>query len=126
MYLIWYTLTYFYFSISFWLINLLINDTELPSLNCVTSFGQLLCLLIISIPKLQNDRVQPQKHVYTLIKSVKLINPTTDGIKYYEDFGSMEVINLNQVRCVIGRIVDHGRWAIVDCSTSSARPHVTK
>jgi hypothetical protein len=60
--------------------------------------------------------------VYALIKPVKLIDPTADGIKYYKDFGSMEFIDLNQVKCVIGRIMDRGRWAIVDRSTSSARP----
>ena len=85
-------------------------------------FGQLLRLLIISIPESQNDRVQPQMLVYALIKSVKLIDPTVDGIKYYKDFGSMEFIDLNQVKCVIGWIMDHGRWAIVDRSTSSAQP----
>jgi hypothetical protein len=88
-------------------------------------FGQLLRLLIISIPESENDQVQPQMLVYTLIKSVKLINPTADGIKYYKGFGSMEFVDLNQVKCVIGWIMDRGRWAIVDRSTSSAWPHVT-
>ena len=60
--------------------------------------------------------------IYVLIKSVKLIDPTVDGINYYEDFGSMEFVNLDQVKCVIGQIMDRGRWAIVDCSTSSAWP----
>jgi hypothetical protein len=88
-------------------------------------YGQLLCLLIVNIPESQNDQVQPQTLVYALIKSVKLIDSTADGIKYYENFGSMEFVDLNQVKCVIGQIMDCGRWAIVDHSTSSAQPHVT-
>jgi hypothetical protein len=89
-------------------------------------YGQLLRLLIISVPESQNDQIQPQTLVYALIKSVKLINPTApDGIKYYENFGSMEFVDLNQVKCVIGRIMDRGKWAIVDRSISSARIHVT-
>jgi hypothetical protein len=83
-------------------------------------YGQLLRLLIINIPESQNDRVQPQTLVYALIKSVKLIDSTADGIKYYENFGSMEFVDLNQVKCVVGRIMDRGRWAIVDRSTSFA------
>jgi hypothetical protein len=83
-------------------------------------YGQLLRLLIINIPESQNDRVHPQTLVYALIKSVKLIDSTADGIKYYENFGSMEFVNLNQVKCVVGRIMDRGRWAIVDRSTSFA------
>lgn len=89
-------------------------------------YGQLLRLLIVSIPESQDDQIQPQTLVYALIKSVKLINPTVDGIKYYEDFGPMEFVDLNQVKCIIGRIMDCGRWAIVDCSTSeSSAIHVT-
>jgi hypothetical protein len=49
-----------------------------------------------------------------------------DGIKYYKDFGFMEFIDLNQMKCVIGQIMDCGRQAIVDCSISFAWPHVTK
>jgi hypothetical protein len=40
MYLIWYTLTYFYFSISFWLIDLLISNAKHLSLNCMTSLAK--------------------------------------------------------------------------------------
>jgi hypothetical protein len=90
-------------------------------------YGQLLRLLVVSVPESQNDQIRPQTLVYALIKSIKLINPTTtaDGIKYYENFGSMEFVDLNQVKCVIGRIMDRGRWAIVDRSTLSARINVT-
>lgn len=88
-------------------------------------YGQLLRILIINIPESQNGQIQPQTLAYALIKSVKLIDPTTAGIKYYEAFGSMEFVDLNQVKCVIGRIMDRGRWAIVDRSTSSAQIHAT-
>ena len=46
MYLIWYTLTYFYFSISFWLINSLINNAEHLSLNCMTSLANYFTFLL--------------------------------------------------------------------------------
>ena len=88
-------------------------------------YGQLLRILIITVSESQDDQILPQTLVYALIKSVILINPTTDGIKYYEDFGPMEFVDLNQVKCVIERIMDRRRWAIVDRSTSSARIDVT-
>ena len=88
-------------------------------------YGQLLRLLIINVPESHDDRIQPQTLVYALIKSVTLINPTADGIKYYKDFGPMEFVDLNQVKCVIGRIMYRGRWAIVDRSTTSAQIDVT-
>jgi hypothetical protein len=88
-------------------------------------YGQLLRLLIVNVPESQDDHIQPQTLVYALIKSVILINPTADGIKYYENFGPMEFVDLNQVKCIIGRIMDRGKWAIVDRSTSSAQIDVT-
>jgi hypothetical protein len=33
------------------------------------------------------------------------------------------MIDLNQVQCVVGRIFDRGKWAIVDRSTSVAEIH---
>jgi hypothetical protein len=88
-------------------------------------YGQLLRLLIITVPESQDNQIEPQTLVYALIKSVIVINPSTNGIKYYENFGPTEFVDLNQVKCVIGRIMDRGRWAIVDRSASSARIDVT-
>jgi hypothetical protein len=28
--------------------------------------------------------------------------------------GPTEFVDLNQIKCVVGRIKDHGRWSIVD------------
>jgi hypothetical protein len=86
-------------------------------------YGQLLRILIINVPESQNGQIQSQTLAYALIKSVRLINPSADRIKYYEDFGPMEFVDLNQVKCAIGRIKDRGRWAIIDRSTSSAQIH---
>ena len=37
-------------------------------------------------------------------------------ISYYKDCGAEEVVDLNTVKCVIGRVKDRGEWAIVDRS----------
>ena len=60
MYLIWYTLTYFYFSISFWLINLLINDAEHLSLNCVTSLAKYFTFLSSAFPIRKTTKSSPK------------------------------------------------------------------
>lgn len=82
------------------------------------------CLWKLNLVSPACNKIQPQTLVYAPIKSVKLTNPTTNGIKYYEDFSSMEFVDLNQVKCVIGQIMDCKRWAIVDHSTSSLCMHV--
>ena len=43
-----------------------------------------------------------------------------DGIYYYEEFGVDEVVDLEKVQCVVGRIKDRGKWALIDQSNSMA------
>ena len=45
-----------------------------------------------------------------------------NGFYYYSREGPLEVIDLNCVQCLVGRIRDGSGWAIVDRSDGSARP----
>jgi len=38
------------------------------------------------------------------------------NIYYYKEFGVEEVVDLETVQCVVGRVKDKGEWAIVDRS----------
>jgi hypothetical protein len=44
-----------------------------------------------------------------------------NGIYYYSREGPLEVIDLNCVQCLVGRIKDDNGWAIVDRSGNSVR-----
>ena len=44
---------------------------------------------------------------------------------FYQDTGPIVIVNLNQVKFVIGQIYDRGKWAIVDRSTSVAQIYDT-
>jgi hypothetical protein len=98
-------------------------------------FGQLLRIFIVDIPEplqgLQRaDRaeapdeedadVQQTQWIYAVIRSVKIIDTDSFGINYYEEMGEIEIVDLEMVQCVVGRIRDRNRWAIVDRSKSSA------
>ena len=37
---------------------------------------------------------------------------------YYKEFGVEEVVDLEMVQCVVGRVKDKGEWAIVNQSNS--------
>ena len=39
-----------------------------------------------------------------------------DDIYYYEEFGADEVVDLETIQCVVGRIKDRGKWALIDRS----------
>lgn len=41
---------------------------------------------------------------------------------YYSQEGHLEVIDMNCVQCLIGRVKDENEWAIVDRSQAEARP----
>jgi hypothetical protein len=43
-----------------------------------------------------------------------------DGIYYFKEFGLDEVVDLETVKCVVGRIQDRGKWALIYRSDSMA------
>jgi hypothetical protein len=98
-------------------------------------FGQLLHIFVVDIPeplqRLQRDNEveapgeedadsQQTQWIYAVIRSVKIIETDSFGINYYEEMGEKEIVDLEMVQCVVGRIRDRDRWAIVDRSRSSA------
>jgi hypothetical protein len=39
-----------------------------------------------------------------------------NGTYYFKEFGAEEVVDLDTLQCVVGRVKDRGEWAIVDRS----------
>jgi hypothetical protein len=84
-------------------------------------FGQLKRILILDLPPARELHLaKPTTVILALIQEVKAT--LRDGIYYYKEFGVDEVVDLNTVQCVVGRIEDRGEWAIVDRSDSMAVP----
>ncbi len=54
--------------------------------------------------------------ILAVIQSVK--QTLENNIYYYKEVGIIEAVDLTTVDCVVGRIWDQGRWAIVDQSDS--------
>jgi hypothetical protein len=63
--------------------------------------------------------------MYAVISEAKISEPATDRctINYYQDLGPVVLVDLNQVKCVVGRIRDRNKWAIIDRSGSLAQVH---
>ena len=54
---------------------------------------------------------------YAVIQSINVTTTnTTLGLTYYKKMGSEEVVDLDTVKCVVGRIWDRNCWAIIDRS----------
>ena len=52
--------------------------------------------------------------IVALIREVKAT--LRNGIYYYKNFGVDEVVDLNALQCVVGRIWDRDEWAVIDRS----------
>ena len=54
--------------------------------------------------------------IVALIREVKAT--LRNGIYYYKNFGIDEVVDLNALQCVVGRIRDRDKWAVIDRSNN--------
>jgi hypothetical protein len=71
--------------------------------------------------------IEAQSLVYAVIDEIKVLDhgSGTNYGRFYQSTGPIVFIDLDQVQCVIGRILDRGKWAIVDRSTSVAEIYHT-
>ena len=82
-------------------------------------FGQLSHILVLELPTAQKLHLtEPTTVIVAVIREVKA--KLMDGIYYYKEFGADEVVDLETVQCVVGRIKDRGKWALIDWSNSVA------
>lgn len=98
-----------------------------PEFELQNFYGQILRFLVVDIPdSTQADHgIEAESLAYAVIRQVKLLDEVAGGIKYYKDLGSIVFVDLNQVKCVIGRIMDRGKWAIIDRRTNTlAQEHL--
>lgn len=59
----------------------------------------------------------PKTMICTVIHNIKA--EKRGQIYYYEDLGRLEVVDLNSVECVVGRVCTENRWGIVDRGTTA-------
>ena len=78
------------------------------------------------MPLSLDNGIEAQTLVYAIIDEIKVLDHETNfyGL-LYQATGSIVFIDLNQVQCVIGQILDQGKWDIVDRSTSVAQMYDT-
>jgi hypothetical protein len=82
-------------------------------------FGQLGRILVLDLPSTRKLHLaEPTTIIVAVIREVKA--KLTDGIYYYKEFGVDEVVDLETIQCVVGRIQDRGKWALIDWSDSMA------
>jgi len=84
--------------------------------------------IVVNIPLSIPHGIEAQSLVYAVIDEVKVLDHGTNAnfySRFYQATGPIVFVDLNQVQCVIGRILDRGKWAIVDRSSSVAQIYDT-
>jgi hypothetical protein len=87
-------------------------------------FGQLQHVFVVGLPA--SPALGLQQRTTLILAAIRTCcNPRMtgdNGIYYYSREGPLEVVDMECVQCLVGRIKDGNEWAIVDRSGGCARP----
>ena len=95
-----------------------------PTFKGIEYFGQLKKILVTELPpSVVPATTQPKKIILAIIGPREAASETSLGIPYYTEPTKVtpRAVDMNTVMCLVGRIKDRGRWAIVDRSGDMAR-----
>jgi hypothetical protein len=100
-----------------------------PEFQLQTYYGQLQHIFSIQFPSACPDLGldRPSNIILAAIRSCTLDIPDPllekIDIRFYTSNGPIHVIDVTSVQCLVGRIQDRNRWAIIDRSRSLARAY---
>ena len=108
-----------YSILNLWIDTLTKKKKRTPEFELQNFFGQLQCILVLELPFIpQLNIVMLATIILALIKNVK--TTSMNNVYYYKAPGVDEVVDLNMVQCIVGRILDRGEWAIINRSNNVA------
>ena len=90
-----------------------------------TFYGELQDIFVITVPASPAlGLLLPEQVILAGIRTCTLDDRTAPGgldIHYYTHTGRYEVVDIKNVQCLVGRVLDRGQWAIIDRSGGLAR-----
>ncbi|KAI0831438.1 hypothetical protein BC628DRAFT_1462562, partial [Trametes gibbosa] len=90
-----------------------------------TFYGELQHILLVNlnpIPAATPPLLSPETLLLAVIRNCSIESDVTRlDIHYYKQFSRTEVVDLTTVQCIVGRIQDRGRFAIIDRSGTLSR-----
>jgi hypothetical protein len=66
---------------------------------------------------------EPQTVFYAVVKQCNA-KESREGFWEYKELGGLEAVDLGLVQCVVGRILDRGKWVIIDRSGERAHANI--
>ena len=98
-----------------------------PDLELRDFYGRVLRFFTLDLPAAPQHGVGAALIAFAVIRQLKVSRQIKDPFRicyFQDDNGAMEVVDLDQVQCLIGRIRDRNEWAVVDRSRSTVPVHI--
>ncbi|KIJ70560.1 hypothetical protein HYDPIDRAFT_184816 [Hydnomerulius pinastri MD-312] len=93
-----------------------------PEYELKTFFGRLQHIFVVRLPPTQHLNIHtPAVHILAGIETCEIQRSTDLDIHYFNKVGSLDVVDISCVQCLVGRIPVASGWAIVDRSGDLAR-----
>jgi hypothetical protein len=95
-----------------------------PVFKATKYFGQLISIFVVEFPPgIIPSITQSKTHVLTIVGTRDTKTETPLEIPYYTEpkAANVRAVDMTTLMCLVGRIKDQGRWAIVDRSGDLAR-----
>lgn len=90
-------------------------------------FGRVLQFLVVDVPPIPEHAVEPTTVILAVIRQLNLTRQVEHPFRlcyFKDDNGAIEMVDLYQIQCIVGRIPDRNEWAIVDRNPSSVPVHI--
>ena len=86
-----------------------------PEFERHTFYGQLLRILVVKVSAEVSKSERLETVLLAVIRDVKVTSrDSTLNIVRYKEMGTLTVVDLKTVECIVGRVHDCGEWAIID------------
>ncbi|KIL53924.1 hypothetical protein M378DRAFT_93361, partial [Amanita muscaria Koide BX008] len=98
-----------------------------PELEMRDFFGRVLQFFVVDIPTAPEHSISQQSIVFAVVRQMKITRQSDHPLRlcyFKDDNGRIEIIDLNQIQCLVGRAYDRNEWSIVDRNTSTAPIHM--
>jgi len=90
-------------------------------------FGRVLQFFVLDVPSIPNHSITATRIIYAVIRQLKITRIIERPLRicyFKDDSGPIEMVDLDQIQCLVGRIYDRHEWAVVDRNASLAPVHI--
>jgi hypothetical protein len=98
-----------------------------PELEMRDFFGRVLQFFVVDICAAPEHSISQQSIIFAVVRRLKITRQSEHPLRlcyFKDDSGRVEIIDLNQIQCLVGRVYDRDEWSIVDRNRSTAPIHI--